>query len=71
MDNKKYIPPNPELANVVLKQNLIILLYNLIVLAAATYVVFWKNQSGLWFILAIMLLVFPVYDFCKNEANEK
>lgn len=34
-----------------------ILIYNLLLLAGTAYIVFWKNQSGLWFILAVCLLM--------------
>lgn len=67
MGNETCIPPNQTAF--VFKNNLITLIYNLIILATTTYIVFWKNQSGIWFILAILLMIFPKYNFCKNDTK--
>ena len=35
------------------------MIWNIIILGTTTYLVFWKNASGWWFLLAYILLRFP------------
>lgn len=69
MGNKNCIPLDQT--NFVFKTNLTVLIYNLIILATTAYIVFWKNQPGTWFILAIILMVYPNYNFCKDDNINK
>lgn len=47
------------------------ILYNVVILAGTSYLVFWRNASGWWFLLAILLLLIPnqklYYDCKRNE----
>jgi hypothetical protein len=66
MGNKNCIPPNQT--DFVFKNNLIILIYNLIILTGAAYIIVWKNQPGAWIILALLVMMYPNYNFCKNDT---
>ncbi len=52
------------------------IIWNIIILAMTTYLVFWKNASGFWFVFAFLLLRFPdnkLFFECqqknRNQSN--
>jgi hypothetical protein len=47
--------------------NILAMIWNAFVLAGTTYVVFWKNQSGWWFLLAVILIVSVNDNMKKGE----
>ncbi|BCS83132.1 hypothetical protein QLL95_gp0991 [Cotonvirus japonicus] len=43
---------------------LIYIIWNIFIISGTAYIVFWKNHSAWWFLLAVLLLAFPLS--CKN-----
>lgn len=49
--------------------NIIVLLWAVFIISGCSYLVFWRNESGWWFILAILLLSASVYH--KKVTTEQ
>lgn len=52
---------------------LLIIIWNIFILAGTTYLVFWKGISPLWFILSVLLLQHPdneLFFDCQNKLSK-
>lgn len=46
------------------------IIWNIFIIAGTSYIVFWKGESGWWFLLAILLMVAVSSVVCKSDTKE-